>query len=87
MKRVLWLVAAGFSVSSIHAQTCPALNFLQGSTVTVFDSTSAAGLQRQVQTPARSIVAHKAQAIVCGVQLPQVKQAAGQVSRRLGYTG
>jgi uncharacterized protein (TIGR03437 family) len=47
MKRVLWLLAAGFSVSAIHAQTCPSPNFLQGSSVTVLDYTSGAGLQRQ----------------------------------------
>ena len=51
MKRMLWLVAAGLSASAIHAQTCPSPNFLQGSSVTVFDRSnypgSAAGLQRQ----------------------------------------
>jgi uncharacterized protein (TIGR03437 family) len=49
MKRVLFIVVAGFSVSAIHAQTCPSPNFLQGSSVTVFasDRASAAGLQRQ----------------------------------------
>jgi uncharacterized protein (TIGR03437 family) len=44
---MLWLAVTGFSVSAIHAQTCPSPNFLQGSSVTVFDYTSAAGLQRQ----------------------------------------
>ena len=47
MQRGLWIVAAGFYVSAMYAQTCPAVNFLQGGTVTVFDSTGAAGLQRQ----------------------------------------
>ena len=49
MKRLLWLVSIGFSVSPIHAQTCPAANFLQGNSVTVFpaDRSSVAGLQRQ----------------------------------------
>jgi len=51
MKRMLWLVAAGLSASAVHAQTCPSPNFLQGSSVTVFDRSnypgSAAGLQRQ----------------------------------------
>jgi len=47
MKRLLPLLAAGFSVSAIYAQTCPSPNFLQGSTVTLFDLMSVAGLQRQ----------------------------------------
>src|SRR5208283_2384811 len=47
MKRLLCLVTIGFSVPPIHAQSCPAANFLQGSSVTAFDRTSAAGLQRQ----------------------------------------
>jgi uncharacterized protein (TIGR03437 family) len=47
MKRVLWIVAAGFLAPAIYAQICPAVNFLQGSTVTVTDSASIAGLQRQ----------------------------------------
>jgi hypothetical protein len=47
MKRLLPLLAAGFSISAIYAQTCPSPNFLQGSTVTLFDLTSVAGLQRQ----------------------------------------
>ena len=49
MKRALWLLAAGFSVSSIHAQTCPAVNFLQAGSALVFDQAgaSAAALQRQ----------------------------------------
>lgn len=47
MKRMLSLLAAGFSVSAIQAQTCPPVNFLQGSSVAVYDQSSAAGLQRQ----------------------------------------
>ena len=47
MKRLIWILSAGISVSAIHAQTCPPLNFLQGSSVTVFDRTSASGLERQ----------------------------------------
>ena len=49
MKRVLWLVTAGLSVSAIQAQTCPAVNFLQGGSALVYDqaAASAAALQRQ----------------------------------------
>jgi hypothetical protein len=47
MKRVLFIVAAGFSASAIHAQICPSPNFQQGSSVSLFDLTSVAGLQRQ----------------------------------------
>ena len=47
MRRLLWLVSIGFSVATIHAQTCPAVSFVQGNSVTLFDRTNAAGLQRQ----------------------------------------
>jgi hypothetical protein len=47
MRRDLWLLAFGLSAASIHAQNCPALNFVQGSAATVFDSTGGSGLQRQ----------------------------------------
>jgi uncharacterized protein (TIGR03437 family) len=47
MKLFLWFLVGGFSVAGIHAQTCPAVNFLQGGKVPVYDSTSVAGLQRQ----------------------------------------
>jgi uncharacterized protein (TIGR03437 family) len=44
---VLWLAAAGFSISAIHAQSCPPVNFVQGSSVTAFDHTYGSGYQRQ----------------------------------------
>jgi len=47
MKLLRWVLAVGCSVTALDAQSCPALNFLQGASVTLYDSTSDAGLYRQ----------------------------------------
>ncbi|MFY9726973.1 MAG: FG-GAP-like repeat-containing protein [Bryobacteraceae bacterium] len=47
MKLLRWVLAVGCSVAAIHAQSCPALNFLQGASVTTYDSSYIGGLYRQ----------------------------------------
>jgi uncharacterized protein (TIGR03437 family) len=47
MKLLRWVLAVGCSVTAIHSQSCPALNFLQGASVTTYDSSSIGGLYRQ----------------------------------------
>ena len=47
MRWVLRVLAVGFPIAAVQAQTCPVPNFLQGAAVTLVDQTHAAGLQRQ----------------------------------------
>ena len=47
MKLLRWVLAVGCSVTALDAQSCPALNFLQGASVTTYDSSSIGGLYRQ----------------------------------------
>jgi uncharacterized protein (TIGR03437 family) len=47
MRWEIWVLAAGLPVAAVHGQTCPAVSFLQGSSVTGVDNLHASGLQRQ----------------------------------------
>jgi len=47
MKLLRWVLAVGCSITAIDAQSCPALNFLQGASVTTYDSSYIGGLYRQ----------------------------------------